>query len=99
MLRERMIFSLHHSLSRGGYLPSRVHAIRLMARVDHQVIIARETSMRKPLFTRIVKDESGVTAIEYGLIASLIAVVIIAIVGTVGQDLSNTFNTVAESLA
>ena len=38
--------------------------------------------MRKlRLFSRVVKDESGVTAIEYGLIASLIAVVIIAVVG------------------
>ena len=54
--------------------------------------------MRKLLFSRYVTDELGVTAIEYGLIASLIAVVIIAVVGTVGGNLSNTFNTVAESL-
>jgi len=50
------------------------------------------------LFSRYVTDESGVTAIEYGLIASLIAVVIIAVVGTVGSNLSNTFQTVANSL-
>jgi pilus assembly protein Flp/PilA len=54
--------------------------------------------MRKLLFSRFVKDQSGVTAIEYGLIASLIAVVIIAVVGTVGTNLSSTFQTVADSL-
>ena len=54
--------------------------------------------MRKLLFSRYVKDESGVTAIEYGLIASLIAVVIIGVVGTVGTHLSGTFSKVAASL-
>lgn len=54
--------------------------------------------MRKAIFSRFVKDQSGVTAIEYGLIASLIAVVIIAVVGSVGTGLSNTFSTVAKSL-
>jgi pilus assembly protein Flp/PilA len=55
--------------------------------------------MRKlRLFSRVVADESGVTAIEYGLIASLIAVVIIAVVGSVGTNLSSTFQTVSNSL-
>ncbi len=45
------------------------------------------------------RDESGVTAIEYGLIAALIAVVIIAAVTLVGGDLQNTFNTVAGALS
>lgn len=43
-------------------------------------------------------DESGVTAIEYGLIAALIAVVIITAVTTVGTQLSSVFSTVAGSL-
>jgi pilus assembly protein Flp/PilA len=43
-------------------------------------------------------DESGVTAIEYGLIAALIAVVIIGAVSVVGTSLSGTFSTVASSL-
>ena len=51
----------------------------------------------KTLF-RFVADESGVTAIEYGLIAALIAVVIIGAVSTVGTSLSGTFNSVASSL-
>ena len=44
------------------------------------------------------RDESGVTAIEYGLIAALIAVVIIGAVATVGTSLSGTFSTVSGSL-
>ena len=44
------------------------------------------------------RDNSGATAIEYGLIASLIAVVIIAAVTTVGTKLTNTFTEVAGNL-
>ena len=47
------------------------------------------------LFSRFVRDESGATAIEYGLIAALIAVVIITAVTTVGTNLSSTFSAVA----
>ena len=43
-------------------------------------------------------DQSGATAIEYGLIASLIAVVIIAAVTSVGTKLTKTFNEVASNL-
>jgi pilus assembly protein Flp/PilA len=50
------------------------------------------------IFRRLVKDQSGVTAIEYGLIASLIAVFIIAAVTMVGSDLNTTFNNIATSL-
>ncbi len=44
------------------------------------------------------KHEDGATAIEYGLIAALIAVVIIAAITLVGTDLENTFNQVGNSL-
>lgn len=50
------------------------------------------------MFSKLVADDSGVTAIEYGLIAALIAVVIIGVVATVGTSLSGTFSTVASSL-
>jgi pilus assembly protein Flp/PilA len=50
------------------------------------------------LISRFVRDESGATAIEYGLIAALIAVVIVAAVSLVGTNLSTTFNTVATNL-
>ena len=52
----------------------------------------------RTLFTKFSSDESGATAIEYGLIASLIAVVIIAAVTTVGTKLTNTFSEVATNL-
>lgn len=44
---------------------------------------------------RFFKDESGATAIEYGLIAALIAVVVIGAVTAVGTGLSGTFDTVS----
>ena len=50
------------------------------------------------IINRIMKDESGVTAIEYGLIAALIAVAAVVVMGTVGTNLSSTFNTVAGNL-
>ena len=50
------------------------------------------------IISRFLRDEAGVTAIEYGLIASLIAVVIITAVTLVGTNLSATFNTIAGSL-
>ncbi len=46
----------------------------------------------------LMRDEDGVTAIEYGLIAALIAVVIIGAVRTVGTGLLATFNDVAAEL-
>lgn len=52
----------------------------------------------KNLVSRFLTNESGVTAIEYGLIAALIAVVIIGAVTTVGTSLKATFSTVASSL-
>jgi pilus assembly protein Flp/PilA len=51
-----------------------------------------------PIISRLFKDRSGVTAIEYGLIASLIAVAIIVGVSAVGTNLNTTFNTVSSSL-
>ena len=50
------------------------------------------------LLKRFVADEAGATAIEYGLIAALIAVVIIVGVTAVGTNLSATFTTVAGNL-
>ena len=47
---------------------------------------------------RFIKDEEGVTAIEYGLIAALIAVAIIVSVELVGTKLNNTFTAVSGKL-
>ncbi|RWL99811.1 MAG: Flp family type IVb pilin [Mesorhizobium sp.] len=53
----------------------------------------------KNLVTRFAKNESGATAIEYGLIAGLISVVIITAVTTVGTNLSTVFTTITTKLA
>jgi len=52
----------------------------------------------KNLIARFVKDESGATAIEYGLIASGISVVIIPSVNNVGAKLVQTFTTIQNAL-
>lgn len=49
-------------------------------------------------FKALIKNESGATAIEYGLIAALVAVAIIVVLGTLGNELTNTFNSVATEL-
>ena len=49
-------------------------------------------------FARFLRDESGATAIEYGLIAALIAVVVIGAVTAVGTKLSTKFTTISSSL-
>ena len=48
---------------------------------------------------KIFKNEDGATAIEYGLIAALIAVAAITAMGTLGTNLSKTFNTVSAKLS
>ncbi|RUT28193.1 Flp family type IVb pilin [Arsenicitalea aurantiaca] len=49
-------------------------------------------------FTKFLKDESGATAIEYGLIAALIAVAIIAAVSILGGGLRETFESINTEL-
>jgi len=49
-------------------------------------------------FGKLLRDNSGATAIEYGLIAALIAVAAIAAFQLVGTNLSSLFNTVATDL-
>ncbi len=53
----------------------------------------------KNIFARFANDESGATAIEYGLIAGLIGVVIISAVTAVGTGLSAKFNEVSSKLS
>jgi len=52
----------------------------------------------KNLISRFVKDESGATAIEYGLIAAGIALAIIAVVNGLGAKLNGTFSSINASL-
>jgi len=50
------------------------------------------------LISRFLRDEAGATAIEYGLIAALVSVVIITAVTTLGTKLTSTFTAVAAAL-
>jgi pilus assembly protein Flp/PilA len=52
----------------------------------------------KKFVSKFMSDESGATAIEYGLIAALIAVVIIAAVTALGTNISSRFNQVATAI-
>jgi pilus assembly protein Flp/PilA len=50
------------------------------------------------VFSKLMRDESGATAIEYGLIAALISVVIIGVLTTIGGDLVTVFTSVVNGL-
>ncbi len=50
-------------------------------------------------FNKLVRDEAGATAIEYGLIAALIAVAAISAMTSLGTNLSSTFQTVSGELS
>lgn len=50
------------------------------------------------IFQNLLRDEAGATAIEYGLIAALIAVAAIAAMGALGNSLTDTFSTVSGEL-
>jgi len=52
----------------------------------------------KNLFVRFLKDDSGATAIEYGLIAAGISVAIIAVVNGIGTKLNTSFNSISTQL-
>jgi pilus assembly protein Flp/PilA len=52
----------------------------------------------KTLVSRFMKDESGATAIEYGLIAAGISVAIIAVVNGLGTKLNGTFSSISSQL-
>jgi len=56
-------------------------------------------SQMKTLFVRVLNDESGVTAIEYGLISGLISIVILVAVTAIGTSLQGLFQTIATALA
>jgi pilus assembly protein Flp/PilA len=58
----------------------------------------RKDHLMSGIFSRFVRDDSGATAIEYGLIAGLIAVVVVTSITTLGTKLTNTFNNVSNKL-
>jgi pilus assembly protein Flp/PilA len=58
----------------------------------------KETKHMSKFVQRFLKDESGATAIEYGLIAALISVVIVTAVGAIGTNLKGKFEKIQTSL-
>ena len=66
--------------------------------VTNPAVGVKEEHMTRAIM-RFAKDESGATAIEYGLIAAGISVAIIAVVKGLGSQLKTTFSTVSSQLA
>jgi len=62
-----------------------------LGRFDREDIVSK-------FLSKFVRDESGATAIEYGLIAALVAVVLVTALGAMGNKLSGTFTKVSNSL-
>ena len=60
--------------------------------------LMKQRRMKMNRLTALLRDEEGATAIEYGLIAGLIAVVIIGAVYTLGDRVSTTFGTITSGL-
>ena len=57
-----------------------------------------EGSPMRALFVSLTRDETGVTAIEYALIAVLIAIVAVTVIGSIGTNLSTTYSKIAAAL-
>ena len=70
---------------------------RIFAGVNDLSKISLEAKLQRT-FLKFWSDESGATAIEYGLIAAGIAVAIITVVGTVGTSLNTTFTSVGTAV-
>jgi pilus assembly protein Flp/PilA len=76
-------------------VPAQLFASRY---VDAKSRCTNQETMMSVLFKRLLKDESGATAIEYGLIAAGISVAIIAVVQGLGSKLNTTFTSVQNAL-
>jgi pilus assembly protein Flp/PilA len=72
-------------------------AYRTQEKPDGCNSVRKEQTM-KTIFSRFVKDESGATAIEYGLIAAIIAVGIIAALQGLKSNLNSTFNKISSNV-
>ena len=83
-----------------GYLVYQIKdGYRKLNMVTAQAVKYTTRRPKMKFFSKITKNEEGATAIEYGLIAALIAVAAIVAMGSLGTNLSNTFNKVSNSVA
>ena len=71
---------------------------RIVASEPTVGLLARRSITLSKFLSRFVKDESGATAIEYGLIAARVAVVLVTALTAMGTKLSGTFTTVSSKL-
>jgi pilus assembly protein Flp/PilA len=73
-----------------------------MRKTVDKMVLSKQVEVRsqqmKNLFARFANDESGATAIEYGLIAGLISIAIVTAVTTAGGSISSIFTTVSTQL-
>ena len=83
-----------------GFRPQLSLIVCLALNLSRQIVTAHPNGLvhMKSLLTQFWRDESGATAIEYGLIGALIAVVIITAVTKIGTNLKATFNNVANGV-
>ncbi|MFQ5765034.1 MAG: Flp family type IVb pilin, partial [Rhodospirillales bacterium] len=88
------------STLQGAFRGDRIRPFQRPAKNIPSVVqeLLEMTSRISRLIQRLWQHDEGATAIEYGLIAALIAVVIIAAITLVGTDLTNVFNQVANAL-
>ena len=71
----------------------------MVRRTGIRVFLAKEMTMKAlSAVRRFIRDERGVTAIEYGLIAALLAVVMATVLTPVGTQIKSVFNSVLTSL-
>lgn len=75
-----------------------VFSLSILGYVRFRYKQRRRQVLLMTMLRNLLSDETGATAIEYGLIAALIAVAAVTVMGTVGTNLSGTFNTVANAL-
>lgn len=73
------------------------------AHLPHRLthFIFKEDDMHTQIFAgikRFIRDEEGAAAVEYGLLAALIAVVVVVAVSAVGSEVCKTFSTITEKL-
>src|SRR3954465_3409875 len=92
---------INRTAIRNSYCPCMVTVLRTPGRpgiTDRQPRAHMEFSIMKNLVSRFLKDESGATAIEYGLIAAGISLAIIAVVNGLGSNLNGKFSSINGSL-
>jgi pilus assembly protein Flp/PilA len=90
--------SFNRAATEPPYVPARHRETteRFPDQTQRATVVQGALTMKN--FTRFMKDESGATAIEYGLIAACISVAIIAVVQGVGTALNTTFTSVSTAL-